>query len=222
MSAAGHYTKPLIVFPGVLLRVELRNRFYKTFLQGLFGNSENGWMDSELFAQWLENGFNVDITQQRITKPVLLLVDGAKVHISIESAEYCVSNGIYLYTLYPNSTHITQRVACTVGNAVSSFEESGLFPWNPAKLDTKKLFASKLFDPRDNPPMLPMMDRSLVKETGKTLGRRSVEATSMIPREDDVTSATPPSLQLHQCQRNRIRNARNVFRLTENGMILCR
>ena len=235
MSAAGHYTKPLIVFPGVLPRVELRHRFYETFPQGLFGNSENGWMDSELFAQWLENGFNVDITQRRITKPVLLLVDGAKVHISIESAEYCEANGIYLYTLYPNSTHITQPLdlgvmgsikkiyndevrswcsenfdktydklyfgdvfakvylrACTVQNAVSSFEELGLFPWNPAKLDTKKLFASKLFDPRDNPPMIPMTDRSLVEETGETSGRRSVEATSTSPPEDDVTSATPP------------------------------
>ena len=111
MSAAGHYTKPLIVFPGVLPRVELRNRFYERFPQGLFGNSENGWMDSELFAQWLENSFNVDITQRRITKPVLLLVDGAKVHISIESAEYCASNGIYLYTLYPNSTHITRSIS---------------------------------------------------------------------------------------------------------------
>ena len=37
-----------------------------------------------------------------------MFVDGAKVHISIEAAEYCATNGIYLYVLYPNLTHITQ------------------------------------------------------------------------------------------------------------------
>ena len=60
-SAVGHYTKPLIVYPGVQPRMELRKHFHDTFNEGLFGNSESGWMDTKLFAEWLEHGFNKDI-----------------------------------------------------------------------------------------------------------------------------------------------------------------
>ena len=60
-NAVGHYTKPLIVYPGVQPQTELRQHFHDTFNEGLFGNSESGWMDMKLFAKWLEHGFNEDI-----------------------------------------------------------------------------------------------------------------------------------------------------------------
>ena len=60
-STVGHYTKPLVVYPGVQPRTELRQHFHDTFGEGLFGNSESGWMDTKLFAEWLDHGFNEDI-----------------------------------------------------------------------------------------------------------------------------------------------------------------
>ena len=48
MSASAHYLPPLIVFPG--------QRFAKNMLEGfeeaVLGRSDNGWMDSDLFAMW--------------------------------------------------------------------------------------------------------------------------------------------------------------------------
>ena len=64
-------------------------------------------MNQDLFIDWLKK-FNEDVIAHHVTKPVILFVDRAKVHISIPAAEYCMSNGIYLYTLYPHLTHITQ------------------------------------------------------------------------------------------------------------------
>ena len=202
-SASGHYTRPLVVYAGVLPRVDLREHFHRTFPEGIFGNTESGWMDGKLFAEWLETGFDADITRRNVTKPVILFVDGAKVHISIEAAEYCSTNGIYLYVLYPNSTHITQPLdlafngsiksnyrqemrqwifdnmgehydkyhfievfvktfnkSATVRNAAAGFEKAGLYPWDPSKVDTVKLFASKLYDPREeaNRPLPPIPD----------------------------------------------------------------
>ena len=61
-------------------------------------------MDTKLFAEWLEHGFNEDI----ITKLVILFIDGAKVHLSIEALEFCAKNDIIIYTLYPNATHLIQ------------------------------------------------------------------------------------------------------------------
>ena len=42
------------------------------------------------------------------TQPVLLLVDGLKAHQSLEVSKFCRENGIILYRLPPNATHILQ------------------------------------------------------------------------------------------------------------------
>ena len=65
-------------------------------------------MDSRLFHEYLENGFDVALAENQVHRPVLLLIDGAQCHLSIEASEFCDANGIYLYTLYPNATHIIQ------------------------------------------------------------------------------------------------------------------
>ena len=65
-------------------------------------------MDSRLFCEYLENGFDVALAENQVHQPVLLLIDGARCHLSIEASEFCDANGIYLYTLYPNATHIIQ------------------------------------------------------------------------------------------------------------------
>ena len=110
-SAVGHYTKPLIVYPGVQPRLELCEKFHEMLEEGLFGNSESSWMDSKLFAEWLESGFNECIIRWKVTKLVLLLIDGTRVHLSIEALEFCGKNGIILYTLMRPilSSHSTLR-----------------------------------------------------------------------------------------------------------------
>ena len=66
LSASGHYTSPLVIYPGVQPRNELRNHFHETFEEGLFGNLESRWMDSKLFADWLKNGFNEALKKQHV------------------------------------------------------------------------------------------------------------------------------------------------------------
>ena len=107
-SASEHYIHPLVVYPGVQPRVELRETFHRVFPGALFRNSESGWMDSRLFREYLENGFDVALAENKVRRPVLLLINGARCHLSIEASEFCDANGIYLYTLYPNATHIIQ------------------------------------------------------------------------------------------------------------------
>ena len=43
----------------------------------------------------------------------------------------------------------------TVANAVAGFQKAGIYPWAPEKINTSKLFASKLFDPR-HPKNMPL------------------------------------------------------------------
>ena len=62
-SATGHYIPPLVVYPGVQPCVELHQKIHRVFPEGLFGNSESGWMENCLFFEYLQNGFEPAITQ---------------------------------------------------------------------------------------------------------------------------------------------------------------
>ena len=81
-SASGHYIKPLVVYPGVQPHTQLWEDFHNKFPSGLFSNSSNGWVDGTLFQYWLEFEFNKEITKHNVRRPVLLLIDGARCHIS--------------------------------------------------------------------------------------------------------------------------------------------
>ena len=143
VSATAHYVKPLVVYPGVQPRRELRDDFHNRFPEGLFGNSPSGWMDTELFHSWLENGFNESIVERCVKKPVLLLIDGAKCHISIQAGEFCKENNIILYTLYPNATHLIQPLDLVLMNIVKTNYQSEVRHWlkeNPGALYDKYVF----------------------------------------------------------------------------------
>ena len=106
-SASGHYVKPLVVNPGVQPQTQLCKDFHREFPGGLFGNSPSGWMDGCLFSSWIEHGFHTSMEEQKVQKPFILFINGARSHISIKTAEYCEAN-IILYTLFLNATHLIQ------------------------------------------------------------------------------------------------------------------
>ena len=53
-------------------------------------------------------------------KPILLLIDGAKCHLSIQASEICDENEILLYVLFPNATHLIQALDLVLMNAVKT------------------------------------------------------------------------------------------------------
>ena len=137
--------------------------------------------------------------------------------------EFCLTNGIYLYTLYPHLTHVMQpldlalmgsikvayhneyrawvlenigtdyskyhffelfeksfRHTATVQNATSGFAKSCIFPWKPELLDTSKLYAAEVYDPRSewNRP-LPMMINTSINEGNEQCGEEeNIKPTS--------------------------------------------
>ena len=100
-SASGALIPPMHIFAG--------QRFAYNPLEGgvpgaYFGKSKNGWIDSELFYGWLANHFATHVK----VRPVILLIDGHRSHINLETSRYCHENGIFLYCLPPHSSHITQ------------------------------------------------------------------------------------------------------------------
>ena len=67
-----------------------------------------GWMDQDLFYSWLEQSFIPEIERHHVPKPVLLLIDGVNVHVSLFISKLCDDNNIILCTYLPNSMHLLQ------------------------------------------------------------------------------------------------------------------
>ena len=189
------YIPLLVVYPGCNFHQTLIKNFYSHFLTAIFGHSTNGWMDADLFKKWLEELFIPEIDKACILKLVLLIIDGAKCHISLPISELCDENNIILYMLLPNVTHLIQllnlslvgsiktnyqecvhkwvqnnpggvynknafievfaevhKKAANVENAVSGFCHTGIFLWDPKKVDDKKHTPAELFKKGDPIP----------------------------------------------------------------------
>ena len=107
-NAFGDFVPPLIVYPGE----RFRDTGISNFPEAIYGHTSNGWMDSELLVAFLHE-FSNFVDSKKIGKPALLFVDGHSTHMSRSAAQFCADNGIILYCLLPNATHILQP--CDVG-----------------------------------------------------------------------------------------------------------
>lgn len=107
-NAEGRKLEPCIVYP-------LKKKPSKEIVMKIpadanitLAHSETGWMKRDVFFEYLSNTFNNELVTQKIKKPVILFVDGHSTHLSMECSLFCDKNGIILYGLYPNSTHLCQ------------------------------------------------------------------------------------------------------------------
>ena len=127
-SATAHYVPPLVVFPGQNFHMTFVEEFY-IFPDTIFGHSLSGWMDQDLFYNWLEHSFIPEIEKCHIPKPVLLLIDGAKVHISLFIFELCNEHNVILYTYLPNLTHLLQALDLELMGLVKTTYQQEVQKW---------------------------------------------------------------------------------------------
>ena len=104
-NAAGETVTPLIVYPYVRLPSEIASKIPDSFEVAL---TESGWMTSKLFYEFMANTFIPWLSRNEVPKPVILFVDGHKTHLTLQTSVLCEDNGVVLYLLPPNTTHILQ------------------------------------------------------------------------------------------------------------------
>ncbi|XP_042227995.1 uncharacterized protein LOC121870277 [Homarus americanus] len=97
-SAAGLFLKPLVLRAGYSMPPWSRSGLVD---ETLFhsGASADGQLDPLVFLSWLKL-FNAEIEENKIKKPVLLLVHGHPCHASPAAATYCRREGIILFSHY--------------------------------------------------------------------------------------------------------------------------
>lgn len=71
----------------------------------LYAKSDSGYMDSELYVSWFKKIF---LKYCASTRPVLLVQDGHKSHMTLELVDLARANNVILFNLPPHTTHATQ------------------------------------------------------------------------------------------------------------------
>ena len=101
-SAAGYALPPFVIYD----RKTLNPEYTIDEVPGsIYGLSQNGWIDKELFNDWFFNHFLLYAPQVR---PLLLLMDGHSTHYCPEVVKEAAAQDVVVFVLPPNTTHCTQ------------------------------------------------------------------------------------------------------------------
>ena len=101
-SAAGTMIPPMVIFEGKRLNPEWTKGEVPCTLYGM---SDKGWTDMELFSYWLKDLFLPNIPPAR---PVLLLLDGHSSHYEPDTIHHAATEGVVVLCLPPHTTHVSQ------------------------------------------------------------------------------------------------------------------
>lgn len=93
------------------------------------GTSDNGWMKTELFYEYIANVFCKSLRAQGTVFPIVLFVDGHKSHLTYEVSKLCTDLEIILIALYPNATRILQPADVSCFKPLKNFWKKGVLEW---------------------------------------------------------------------------------------------
>ena len=102
VSAAGYCLPPMVIYDRKRLSPEMSRG---EVLGTLYGLSEKGWIDMELFSNWFHSHF---LRYAPTARPLLLLMDGHSSHYCPDTIRMAAQEKIIIFALPPNTTHITQ------------------------------------------------------------------------------------------------------------------
>lgn len=103
--------------------------------------------DNKVFYGYIANTLVPNLKENNTKFPVLLLVDDHKSPKNQEVYQLCIDNGIILYSLYPNGTHIIQPADVSVFRPLKNFWKKVVNDWKLRtgyRCVTKALFAPPL------------------------------------------------------------------------------
>ena len=84
----------------------------------LYARSESGWIDSELFLSWFNKIF---LKYSVPDRPIMLLTDGHKSHLTLDVVDLCIQNKIILFCLPPHTTHALQPLDVAVFKSLKDY-----------------------------------------------------------------------------------------------------
>ncbi|KAJ8926264.1 hypothetical protein NQ314_021385 [Rhamnusium bicolor] len=125
-SADGKVVPPMLIFP--------YKKMPKVIVESVpenwaLGRSDSGWMNSEVFYEYIGNHLIPYLKSENIIRPVILFVDGHGSHLTQQVSQLCDNHGIVLVSLFPNTTHIMQPADVAVLTPQKSGWVSAVRDW---------------------------------------------------------------------------------------------
>lgn len=175
-SAAGESCTPMIVFN----YQRIPQKVAESIPSGWgIGKSENGWMTSEVFFEYIGNVFHPYLLKENIPLPVIYFLDGHKTHLTYEVSKLCTELKIELVALYPNATRILQPADVAVFRPVKSAwkETTREFRQNSGQVITKVNFA-------------PVLEKALKKSIKAQTLINGFKACGLVPFDPNAVNYT--------------------------------
>ena len=76
----------------------------------IYGMSDKGWTDQELFIFWLKHFLSHAVP----ARPLLLLLDGHSSHFELSTIQLAEKESVIILCLPPHTTHESQPLDCGV------------------------------------------------------------------------------------------------------------
>ena len=138
-SAAGCVVPPMVIFEGKRLNPEwTKGEVPDT----LYGMSDKGWTDMELFKEWMTSIFLPHIPPAR---PVLLLIDGHSSHYEPNTIRLAANEEVIILCIPPHTTHVSQPLDISFFCALKVYWSEGCHKYmqdNPGRVVTKYQFSA--------------------------------------------------------------------------------
>jgi hypothetical protein len=101
-SASGYCIPPFVIFDRKTLSPALT---YGEVPGTMYGLSQSGWINSDLFQLWFQNHFLAHVPSAR---PLLLIMDGHSSPYNLDCIRMAAEENVVLFCPPPNTTHKTQ------------------------------------------------------------------------------------------------------------------
>ncbi|XP_054281231.1 uncharacterized protein LOC128998900 [Macrosteles quadrilineatus] len=133
-NAAGEKLPPLIVFKGKAVWDSWLAPESEAFPGTSYASSKNGWMETEIFANYFKNVFLKKCGTER---PVVLLYDGHTTHLDISVVELAIANNVVILKLPAHTSHLLQPMDLTVFKGLKSKWDAKLVAWQRTHVGVK-------------------------------------------------------------------------------------
>lgn len=145
-SASGVTCPPTLVYPYTRLPALVGRSVPNDWGIGV---TPSGWMNGDLFFDYIKNIFYPYLLKLKITFPVILFIDGHSSHVTLEMSNLCSELEIILIFLYPNSTRILQPADVAAFKPLKTLWKKSVLEWrqkNPEQMLTLDRMAPILKD----------------------------------------------------------------------------
>ncbi|XP_023246738.1 uncharacterized protein LOC111643340 [Copidosoma floridanum] len=135
-SASGVRAPPMVMYS---YKGSIPTKVIKNTPSGWgLGISDNGWMTTESFYEYITNVFYPWLLEESIEFPVVIYLDGHSSHMTLPLVFFCRENKIELIALHPNSTHITQPLDIAYFHPLKQTWKKSVLLWKASNDDNKK------------------------------------------------------------------------------------